>query len=363
MSAARSTATVFLTLIGELALALLALVMHWAVWIWMPLTLLLLLVCLLTLVAGRRRTNPVPDEMLPHLPVAPVERREQRLTQVALPSAWPDYDFLFSATVRWCPTGSSVDEPVINPAGLAVEAVLARAREITEQRPPVRASLVQHELNGVLGRMRPDSTGFLQAMAETVTLVLSDHDQERLDKLAAVRKDKAVWEHERKYEQDRREYLGDDVLKDTGSAVVWWLSKNDDHVEKTVKDIGLLAQLSSAAQNEEVPEQFRHLVPQPAYPQPLWATGLSGNGHRSTEPQQSDERSAADCFDAFLLTMGLPKDDPQRSLLTRQIAEVITRNGRSDIAEELTRRFDAPCVPDLDDFPSHAGSADEEPHA
>jgi hypothetical protein len=58
---------------------------------------------------------------------------------------------------------------------------------------------------------------------------------------------KAIWEHQRKYEQNKRAYLGRDVLKDPGSAVVWWLARNDDHVEKTVQAIGLLAQLSSAA--------------------------------------------------------------------------------------------------------------------
>ncbi len=31
-------------------------------------------------------------------------------------------------------------------------------------------------------------------MAESVQLVLPDHDQERLDKLAAVRKEEAIWD-------------------------------------------------------------------------------------------------------------------------------------------------------------------------
>src|SRR5690606_13970414 len=67
----------------------------------------------------------------------------------------------------------------------------------------------------------------------------------------------------RKYECDRREYLGKDVLKDTGSAVVWWLAKHDDQVKQAVDEIGPLAQLSSAANDRDVPERYRHMVPYP----------------------------------------------------------------------------------------------------
>ncbi|MGC5563671.1 hypothetical protein ACPYPG_12580 [Streptomyces sp. FR-108] len=62
-------------------------------------------------------------------------------------------------------------------------------------------------------------------MAENLQLVLVQQDQERLDKLADVRKDEEAWVHQRKYEQSRRRYLGEDVLKNTGSAVVWWLTR------------------------------------------------------------------------------------------------------------------------------------------
>lgn len=109
--------------------------------------------------------------------------------------------------------------------------------------------------------MAENSTGRVQAMALDITLSLSEPDQERLDKLAAVRKDEDVWEHERKYEQSRRAYLGEDVLKDTGSAVVWWLHRNEDSIDTTVKDIGLLAQLTSAANDEDISERLQHLIP------------------------------------------------------------------------------------------------------
>src|SRR5690606_14439687 len=92
-------------------------------------------------------------------PVPPVNRTERHITEVALPSAWDDYDFVFSATVRWLPTDVSTDESFVNAEALAVESILTRARRITENRPPNRVSLVQHELSGALGRMEPDDTG------------------------------------------------------------------------------------------------------------------------------------------------------------------------------------------------------------
>ncbi|NEW72630.1 hypothetical protein G4H13_20025 [Streptomyces rapamycinicus] len=203
--------------------------------------------------------------------------------------------------------------------------------------------------------MQPEPTGHLQAMAEAITLTLSEHDQERLDSLASVRKDKAVWEHQRKYEQSKREYLGDDVLKDTGSAVVWWLAKNDDQVHKAVEDLGLLAQLTSAANDTDVPERLLHL--------------LSPPNTEDAEPEEADSLgtadqplgqtgSTADHFDAFLQGMGLDAGDVRRGILTRQIAEILVTQGRNETAEELLRRFDAPATPFDDDFDRNSTGGD-----
>ncbi|MFE4798197.1 hypothetical protein ACFRFL_24705 [Streptomyces sp. NPDC056708] len=35
---------------------------------------------------------PLPDKMVPFLSAVPVERREERVVEVALSSAWADYD-------------------------------------------------------------------------------------------------------------------------------------------------------------------------------------------------------------------------------------------------------------------------------
>ncbi|WP_030992808.1 hypothetical protein [Streptomyces sp. NRRL S-1813] len=338
MTTGCKTTTVFLTILCALLLTILGLVQEWPTWAWAALIVLLAGVPAAAFKIAATRRGSVPVDFEEQHTAAPIERREHRVSHVALPSQWDDYDFLFSATVRWCPLEASGGDPVVNPAGLAVETVLDRARAITEQREPGRASLVQHELSGALSRMRPDHTRHLQVMAENVTLTLREHDQERLDKLAEVRKDKAVWEHQRKYEQSKREYLGEDVLKDTGSAVVWWLAKNDDHVEKTVADLGLLAQLTSAANDTDVPDRLRDFLPQPQSNQPDLESVDAPPASFEREP------TTADHFEAFLSGMGFTDGDDRRAMLAKQIADIIKTQDRNETAEELLKRFDPPAV-------------------
>ncbi|MCE3034603.1 hypothetical protein [Streptomyces sp. CMSTAAHL-2] len=167
------------------------------------------------------------------------------------------------------------------------------------------------------------------------------------DRLAKVRKDKAVWEHQRTYEQSKRQYLGEDVLKNTGSAVVWWLAKNDEHVEKTVADLGLLAQLTSAANDSDIPERLQELL-SPSRPDgpddfdetdgPVSTDAFGGSpGHRSAADHLSD------LFDA----MGFPEEDPRRAMLAAQFAHIIKEQNRYETAEEVLRRF-APPEPEDD---------------
>jgi hypothetical protein len=347
--------TIYLVVSCGLILVALVLFAPQPLWLGALLIVLLSAVCLGIAKVMRRQKEPVPY-MPP--PVLPVERRERRITEVALPSEWDDYDFVFSATVRWSSTGMREDEPFVKAEAVAVEAILERARRITEHRPPGRASLVQHELSGALGRMEPDATGCLRAMAESITLTLSEDDRTRLAKLASARKENAVWEHEMRYEQSRREYLSENVLKDTGSAVVWWLAKNDDHVEKTVKDIGLLAQLSSAANNTHVTEPFQHLV----VPRPMngdTSVAYAWQGEALTPASAS--RTPADHFDAFLMSMDLEEGNPERVLLSRQLADVLRKHGRQEVADELERRFDIPDPPLFDGFDPQSAPPDDEP--
>ncbi|MFJ2094050.1 hypothetical protein ACIOEW_33050 [Streptomyces sp. NPDC087901] len=338
MTTGCKTTTVFLTILCGLVLIILGLTERWPSWAWPALAVLLIAAPALALkIAGHRRGS-VPVAFEEHITAAPIERTDHQVTRVALPSRWADYDFLISATVRWYSLDASRPGRVLNPAGLAAEAVLDRARAITEQREPSRVSLVQHELSGALSSLLPDSTGQLQAMAENVRLTLDEHDQERLDSLAGVRKDQAVWEHQRKYEQSKRKYLGEDVLKDTGSAVVWWLAKNDEQVERTVEDLGLLARLTSAANDTDVPERLRDLIPQPREEQD-GQVPLDGQ-----EAPSGRTPTAADHLADALNALGFEDADTQKRLLAKQFADAIRDQDQHETADDLVSRFDPPAA-------------------
>jgi hypothetical protein len=329
MSSGQKTVSVFLMLISSILVLILGLYVVWPPWAW-PIAVVLLGASWAgaTFSAARANRGKLFPDTVTAPPVPEVERRELLIKSVALPSSMDDYDFLLSATIRWCPEKPYAQESGTHHGGLAVEAILARAREVTVSRDPFRSSLVQHELSGALAEMHPDRTEHVRAMALDVVLALSEEDQRRLDRLAAIRKDEEVWRHERKYEKDRRAYLGGDVLLDTGSAVVWWLTKNDDQVEKTVKDIGLLARLTSAANNEQVAEPFRHLVPE-AFPK---------------ESATETERGPADLFTDFLRQVGFSPGDDECVMIADQVAMAI-KDKDSDAAEEIRTLFAPPPVP------------------
>lgn len=337
MSTGRGTVTAYFAVTFAVSLIAFTRFVHLPVWAsFIPATAVGGAVALLRKAVSTWSSPSPPPQPTPlYIPVPPVERRKESITGVLLPSNREDYYFLFSAVVVWSLMRPSVDGPEFNAAAVAVDAVLKRAREVTQQRDPGNASFVRHELASALSEMQADATGHLKAMAESVQLGLPDHDEQRLNKLAAVRKDEAIWQHERKYEQSKREYLGEDVLKDPGSAVVWWLARNNDHVEKTVQDIGLLAQLSSAANNTDIPAVFQQL----ARVQTADPAHLSLNGSDTPQSAQT-EKSAADHFDAFLRAMDLMEGNPERVLFARRVADLAAKHGRPQIAEEMAHRFD-----------------------
>ncbi|MGP3770961.1 hypothetical protein ACTWJ8_08975 [Streptomyces sp. SDT5-1] len=337
MSSGQKTVSVFASVIGALLTLILGLWLHWPVWTWLSAIAVLCAAGTTTVVLTRRTAlrEPFPDHMLPERPAPPVERREVRVHRVSLPSSVEDYDFRFSANVRWCPADPAAGAVAVNPGAIAVESVLQRASAITATMEPSRASLVQHELSGFLASMEPVREGHVLAMALDVELTLSEADQSRLDRLSAIRKDVAVWEEERAYEQNKRAYLGGDVLQSTGSAVVWWLAKNDDHVEKTVKDLGLLAKLASAANDKDVDEHFRYLVPEAFTP--ILAPDVDVTDTPESAPP---EPSPADVFGEFLRRIGFGPGDEDVTLLAEQVAMAVALKDHMS-AEEIRRRFAA----------------------
>jgi hypothetical protein len=271
--------------------------------------------------------TPVQPTVPAPVAAEPAYRRET-IPAVALPSAWADYNFLFTATVFWELTPNNAVPPHANPAALAIDAVLNRARQIVVTQIPTEVDFVQYKLGVALGSVIREQSRQVEAWAVDVTLSLTAEDQARLRKLSEVRKDEVVWEHERNYERNKRAYLRDDVLKDTGSAVVWWMARADKGTNKALEEsvnlIGPLAQLSAAANNTEVAALYRHLVP-PSVRQP------------STLP-------AADLTEL--------------ALFAEQAAATLNAMGRQDVADEIRQRFNSPVIEPLK--PGHTEAAEIE---
>lgn len=339
--------TLFLTVILGLLLVILGLCADWPLWAWAASAALLAVVG----VVMNRFLAPMPEafprDLLPEpdLPLPECARQEQRVAHVALPSSVADYDFSFSATVRWLVLDAPSDSPYISPAGLAIDAVLQRARVVTAQQPPHRSAFAQHQLDGALATMRVESTGRIMAMAFDVSLSLPEHDRERLAKLSDVRKDEDVWEHERNYERSKRAYLGDDVLKDTGSAVVWWLSHNEKEVEGAVDRIGLLAQLSAAAKNEPVAPPFEHFV---SPPRTVYADGTPDDREPADwqQPYDMGDAPASDngsgdglSVDSLLEWFGFSVTDPDVDLFAERLIHLASVHGKTGAVDEIRHRF------------------------
>ncbi|MFJ6741738.1 hypothetical protein ACIQOU_22930 [Streptomyces sp. NPDC091279] len=341
MSSGHRTMTLFVTVILGMILVILGLSAEWPMWAWPTLAALLLVVAAVTHRVLAPAPERFPRELLPDpdLPLPATVRQEQRVAHVALPSSVTDYDFSFSATVRWLVLDAPEDAPYVNPAGLAVEAILQRARLVTAQQPPHRSAFTQHQLDGALATMRPESTGRIMAMAQDVSLSLPELDRERLAKLSAVRKDEDVWEHERNYERSKRSYLSEDVLKDTGSAVVWWLSRNEEEVEGAVNRIGLLAQLSAAANNEEVSPPFDHLTSTPNVPYPADDGYAWDRPFDAGYPPSTNGTGTNPDLDSFLAWFGFRDDDPDVDLFTERLVTLADAHGKHEAAEKIKSRF------------------------
>ena len=370
MSTARHTVALFAATLSALVAVIAGLWWEWPLWLWPVGVLLVPGLAWLALWVTAPSPERFPPDCLPQTPVPAPERREQQIIDVPIPTCLPDYDFLLSAMVRWYPVDAPDEAPVVNAGALAIDSILDRARQVTAQHQPHRAGLLEHQLNGELGVACPDPAGRVQAMALDVVLRLRPEDEARLERLTTVRKNEEIFERERQYEQSRREYLSKDVLTSTGSAVVWWLAKHDDKIDKTVDDLGLLAELTAAARDDEIPDRLRHLTRQPsAEPEPTpykesphndgWSTrvspnlsdrlnGHSFNGFPSASPwgpdrtEEPEPPHSTELFEAWMESINLAAGDPRRRMFAATVARAVDAAGEQNCAQDLRARFDPP---------------------
>jgi hypothetical protein len=256
--------------------------------------------------------EPAPVPIIVPAPSPPVQFQAQTVTGIRLPSALADYSFAFAANVLWLP---SVDG-VIGAGEIARSEIIRRAREFTERQDPRRATLIESELAMVLTALQPDPSGQVQVRAESVHLQLPPEDQQLLDEFAALRKQEGLWEYQRRYQVNKRHYLRTDVLKDPGSAVVWWLAQHEDQPQQVAQNIDVLTRLARAANNADSAAFDTPDAPQspPATPQ---------------TPSVS--------FDAFLDSLNPTPSEDARLLLTRQVARIVDSHDQK-AADDIRQR-------------------------
>jgi hypothetical protein len=248
----------------------------------------------------------------------PVQFQALTVTGVRLPSAHADYAFAFTANVLWLPAGEGVN----GTSEVARHEIIRRAREITERRDPSHVSLIAPDLAVALGVLRSDPGGQVHARAESVQLRLPPEDQQRLDELAELRKQDELWDYQRRAQVSKRQYLHTDVLKDSGSAVVWWLAKHEDNPDQVAEKISVLSQLARVANNET-------------------DAGNERLGEPSAPLNPAEPLRPAEQFDAFLDSLDPRLSDDARLLLTDQVARFVYGHDPK-AADEMRRRRDRP---------------------
>lgn len=332
----------FVTLCG-LAPCVLGSLLHWSAWLWGFMCMVTVsgsLLLVMTAPSRGRASLDSHEAREPQPPAAPTEQpyEETRVVDAALPSAVGGYDFLFSATVWWRPVPGHTGRSEGAFPALAVSSVVSRAMEVVRREEPGRASFARYLLEGELGVPLPDRSGRVKALAVDVTLTLAPADRERLRKLSDLRKDEEIWEYERQHERNKRHYLGDDVLKNAGSAVVWWLARHENDIEKAVDLIGPLAQITAAANNAEVPELFRHLLVPPVGARSEATVGgpqWDGPGQGRAALDREEEVAVSDRLLLLLAAVGLKPDMDEYTVFVHRVVRSLEAAGLDEAADEI----------------------------
>ncbi|MEV0276252.1 hypothetical protein AB0I22_07705 [Streptomyces sp. NPDC050610] len=132
-----------------------------------------------------------------------------------------------------------------------------------------------------------------------------------------------------------------------------------------IGDVGRLTlgatQLTSAANNEDIPEPFQRLVPG-ARPEPEPAPRFAGAwpGPFGQPPpadglfagdDPSGDTGLSDLLNKLMDQAGMAEDAADRALFARRIANDLDAANAPDAADEIRRRFDAPTPPPGSDKP------------
>ncbi|MGW1842680.1 hypothetical protein [Streptomyces sp. NPDC001966] len=326
--------------------------LDWPIWVWFLLPALCAGALLIDMRVPSRETGssaqaPEPCEAAPE---RPAERPYKETSVVVVPveSAVADCPFLFSATVWWRLADEDGSWRHGNPAALASTSVLRRVQRMTSTEHPNRCTFLEHSMEGVLGMAAPDDEGLVVAFATDIRLVLRQKDQEHLDELDGLRKAAGTWESRRQHERNVREYLGDDVLRSPGSAVVWWMARHDDQIERAVEMIAPLTVLSATANDQEIPEKYRDLFQMYGsppdedptggfdHPEPIVEETVPGDD--SDWPTADQQPSMSDQLSSWMESMGIDEGSVEGTAFLRRLAQMSDAAGRPEAAENIRRK-------------------------
>jgi hypothetical protein len=308
----------------------------WPAWLWLALVIATIVAPWLVIWRFRRwrerrlalASPPVETVVEPERP-QPVERT---LSGLPMRSAHPDYKFLFSGKVFWYPKPDAPGLPHADPGGLAVDMVLEQAKQFVAEIPPDEGQLAQYRLNAALGAERSDPSGHVAAWASEVRLELPATDADRLRRLAEARKQEELWARARNHERDKRAYFADDVLKNPGSALVWWLAREDGNVDEAVRQIGNLRKLTAAAHDTRVPE--------PDFDAPHWINAVpAGQPTMHSFLLEEFELHTNGAWQHVSAAIESLAAGEERATLGRRFADVLAAHGHRELAELVRDRF------------------------
>jgi hypothetical protein len=297
------------------------------------------------------RSQPHQEPMTPIVytpppPPPPPSPGSVHVQDIILPTADRDYRVFLHALVCWRPLTAALGG---HPDQLAITAIIERAGQLTGAEPAGDYELVRNRLSTELAVAIPDRTGVVEAWAQNIALVLPDADLQRLRKLADVRKDEQVWEQQRDHERNKRAYLHDDVLKSTGSALVWWLAQDITKVSEAVALIGTLAQLSAAARDTRVDPLFLPFITAPLAADPAQLAGfLSRGGDGSDFPTNASDLLQDPGVDVAvvvrrLMDIAMPdSSEPDRARLADRLATELSNVDAHEVATRIREAFNAP---------------------
>jgi hypothetical protein len=302
---------------GGLAVAAVVLALVLGIGVGWPAWVTVAIIVVILLLVGVTRQRRAPSEVTPPnwSPAPPPDLSpavETAPLQAVIGSSIEGFGFQFSATVRWRLVANQEQIPHADPSSLAKDAILQRAAAITSSFVPNDHAQANHRVAAALGIEERDQRHLAHVSAVDVSITVPEDQGKAVsvmaDQLRQVRLDEARFAAERRI----REYLHNEALQSTGSALVWWLSRHLESIEQAVELIDTLRRLSAVAQDGEDPGRADNGVSQPRDK----FAGTEGNSRAEGGSSHRDD-DLVSLFDAMF-----PDGDPRRLRFAHELANL-----------------------------------------